>query len=217
MTEGDWIRLCFSDTGSGIAPEIVERIFEPFFTTKDPGKGTGLGLSQAHGIVGQHEGHITVASTVGAGTTFTIYLPMLVIVTNAPLDQQAIATFTSGNGERVLIVEDNDQLRQSLSDVLSAWNYQPIAVMNGEEALALLLDKKQPFNLIISDVVMPKLGGIGLVMRLNTAGCLPPTILISGHPMHDEMEVLRSFGPCVLLQKPVSLSNLAATIAHLLT
>lgn len=216
MTEGEWIRMRISDTGSGIAPEVLDHIFEPFFTTKEPGKGTGLGLSQVHGIVGQHEGFITVESTVGAGTTFTIYLPSLVVLVESAGEQQAAAPMAHGNGEHVLIVEDNEQLRQSLFDVLSAWSYQPVAVSNGEEALALLLDQKQPVSLIISDVVMPKLGGVGLVMRLHASGSLPPTILMSGHPMNDEMEVLRSFGPCVLLQKPVSLSELAATMTHLL-
>ena len=215
MAAGDWLQLLVSDTGSGIAPATLVRVFEPFFTTKEPGKGTGLGLAQVHGIVALHDGHITVASEPGAGTIFTIYLPALLEAESVRTTVTA-AVLPQGHGERILVVEDDPAVRASVVDLLATWNYQVDQAANGDEALASLVRWCGHVDLIISDVVMPRLGGINLVKALRRQGVHTPVILMSGHTAGEERAGLAEAGVAAWLDKPPSSWLLAQAVAQAL-
>jgi len=210
---GTWIRLAVTDTGTGIAPAVLDHIFEPFFTTKEPGKGTGLGLAQVHGIVGQHDGHITVESQLGTGTTFMIYLPALAIVAAGDISAFALADLPRGEGQTILVVEDDSALRGTLVELLQTWGYCIIEATNGQEALSRLAEQHGQPNLVISDVVMPHMGGVGLFHALRRQGLEIPMILLTGHPLGEELAGLHAFGLYAALVKPPSAEQLAATIA----
>ena len=134
---GEWISIAVTDTGGGIPPDVLPYIFEPFFTTKAPGQGTGLGLAQVHGIVTQHEGHIDVTSTMEEGTTLTFYLPAFVVQEVAE-PSGAIEDAPRGQGETVLVVEDNAKMREAFADILEMLNYQVLISVNGRDALDIL-------------------------------------------------------------------------------
>jgi PAS domain S-box-containing protein len=213
MAQGDWLRLVVSDTGSGIAPAHLMRIFEPFFTTKEPGKGTGLGLAQVHGIVALHDGHITVASEPRAGTTFTIYLPAAAAPEDVRAAAMAHAHLPQGHGECILVVEDDAGVRASMVDLLGLWHYQVTEAANGEEALDWLLHEHGQVDLIISDVVMPRLGGTDLVKLLRHHRVLTPVILMSGHAAGEDRAGLVDAGVTAWLDKPPSTWLLAKAVA----
>jgi PAS domain S-box-containing protein len=211
MQPGNWIHLAVADTGTGIDPAVLDHIFEPFTTTKAPGKGTGLGLSQVHGIVAQHEGFITVNSHLGKGTTFDLYLPAVVLNVDALLNDVP-GTAVSGHGERLLVVEDESDLRNALVESLSLWQYEVVAAANGEEALALL-EKGTAVDLILCDVIMPKMGGIPFVQALQKLEQKPPVIFITGHPLDNAPESLHALGVYSILSKPIQPDQLSHTIA----
>jgi PAS domain S-box-containing protein len=216
MTPGRWVRLRVRDTGVGIPPENLDRIFEPFFSTKPISMGTGLGLPQVHGIVGQHGGHITVESTVGAGAVFTIYLPVLEILRPDASPTKPITRHGEGRGETILLVEDETSLRSTLTEVLEQWNYRVVAVTNGIEALnALDKDGLRP-DLILSDVVMPEMSGIALFKTLHQRKVNVPVIFLTGHLRGEELENLRQYGLRAWLPKPPGIEQLAETIAAVL-
>ncbi len=217
MTPGDWVRITVSDTGSGIAPEVLPHIFEPFFTTKEPGKGTGLGLAQVYGIVGQHGGQITVRSQVGQGTTFTLYLPAL--MEEAEALPAAMDEPLSGNGELLLLVEDNEPLREALAEFLRTCHYRVATASSGEEALALLAagNDEQP-ALVLSDLVMPRMGGKALLAALRGQGYRMPVIFVSGHPLDEsELRLLADQGVGAWLRKPFQMGEMVQAIARCLS
>jgi CheY-like chemotaxis protein len=214
MTAGHWIRLKITDTGSGIEPAALEHVFDPFFTTKEPGKGTGLGLAQVHGIIGQHGGYITIDSQVGVGTAFTIYLPALITSELLTLDDEA-DDWPHGNGELLLVVEDKVALRKALVESLTMWQYNVLEAANGEEALARLAERGENIELIISDVIMPKMGGMALLQAIRQRGWTMPLILMSGHPVDVELPDLWAQGVPLILTKPVSSFQLAQAVASI--
>lgn len=217
MQAGEWIRLTIADTGIGIREDSLPHIFDPFFTTKEPGKGTGLGLAQVHGIVMQHDGHIDVASSPGAGATFTIYLPAYVSPIE-PDDHPPSPGEPAGRQELVLLVEDNTVLRTALADMLSANNYDALVASDGQEALHLLRNhpRTAEIALVLSDRVMPNLGGDALIEHIRRDGWGMPVILMSGHPVQVDAEDSLASGGVTYLQKPFSPQKLAATIAEVL-
>ncbi len=208
---GEWIRLTVSDTGTGITPEVLPHIFEPFFTTKEPGQGSGLGLAQIHGIVGQHGGRIDVTTEVGKGTTFTIYLPALAVRPAEP-SPPGVSTIPQGRGEIVLVVEDGKSIRAALVESLEGLHYQALEAANGQEALALMGERGEHVVLVLSDVVMPGMGGIALFRALREKGWQMPVILLTGHPMGKELDELQAEGLSAWLTKPPSLERLAQVI-----
>jgi len=216
MTPGEWIRLQVRDTGVGIAPEHLEHIFEPFFTTKPVGVGVGLGLSQVHGIVGQHGGHISVASEVGVGTTVTIFLPAHKVLEPGVDPAAASSPSSPGRGEVILLVEDEEALRSTLREVLEGWNYRVLTATNGKEALAILETMDPLPDLILSDVVMPEMSGIALFKTLHQRQVNIPIIFLSGHLRGEELDQLRQYGLQAWLPKPPGAALLAQTIASVL-
>jgi CheY-like chemotaxis protein len=215
MKAGEWIRLSVSDTGTGIPTEALPHIFEPFFTTKGPGEGSGLGLAQVHGIVGQHGGHIGVDTRVGEGTTFAIYLPVVHTGPPKPFGVE-VSTIPNGCAEAVLVVEDGDALREALVASLGRLNYRALQAANGREALALVEEHGDEIALVLSDVVMPEMGGVALLQALRQRRWLKPVILLTGHPMGEELDELRTQGLCAWLPKPPDLEDLAQAMARAL-
>ncbi|MCJ7549276.1 MAG: ATP-binding protein, partial [Anaerolineae bacterium] len=215
MEAGEWVRLRVTDTGEGIPDEVLPHIFEPFFTTKDVGKGTGLGLAQVYGIVDQHEGHIGVSTKVGAGTTFTVYLPAL--LEHRP-EAPAMETGASvqGQGETILVVEDNADLRKALAMSVELLNYRVLAAADGLEALDTLAQDGSEIALVLSDLVMPEMGGAALFHAMRQRGLTLPMVLLSGHPREKEMESLREQGLAGWMIKPPDMVKLSRLLARAL-
>jgi len=213
--EGEWLRLRVTDTGTGIPSDVLPHIFEPFFTTKEAGKGSGLGLAQVYGIVAQHEGHISVTTKIRKGTTFTVYLPEL---RAHQLEEPAIKTpaLVVGHGETILLVEDDAVLRVALADSLKSQNYGVLEATNGQEALDMLEKHAGEVSLILSDLVMPEMGGQALFHAIQQRGLTLPVVLLSGHPMENELQDLQAQGLAGWMLKPPDIENLFQLLARAL-
>ncbi|RMG70547.1 MAG: response regulator, partial [Nitrospirae bacterium] len=210
MSTGRWVEIMVKDTGTGIPRDVLPHIFEPFFTTKGVGKGTGLGLSQAYGIVKQHEGFIEVKSKEGEGTTFYIYLP-IVDAEAVPLTTREPA-IPQGKGQKVLVIEDDESVRVLTINLLNELNYHAEAASTAREALALFEHKRDEFDIVICDLVMPDLNGIDLSKRIKELKPSIPVIGVSGYPLIDEDKktILKHFDN--FLQKPFSIKALAEAL-----
>ena len=158
QTPENWVRLTVQDTGIGIPANILPHIFEPFYTTKEAGKGTGLGLAQVFGIIKQHEGEMDVVSKEGEGTTFIVYLPLLETDDSADAMTEP-EPFLRGQGETILVVEDNISMLQVLNDTLERLNYRVQIAKNGREALHFLKEHADEVALVLTDLIMPEMGG----------------------------------------------------------
>jgi PAS domain S-box-containing protein len=204
---GEFVAISISDSGSGIPADMLESIFEPFFSTKELGKGTGLGLSQVFGFAKQSGGEIQVASEVGKGSTFTLYLPRVAteIDQNAALERQA-EPLPDDHGTRVLVVEDNREIGELCVTGLIEFGYRPVLVPNAEEALKLLTDEHERIDVVFSDVVMPGMNGLELGKAIRKRNPLMPVILASGY---SEVLVKHGSYGFELLQKPYSLDQLS--------
>jgi CheY-like chemotaxis protein len=219
IAPGEWVRMTVSDTGTGIPPDALPHIFEPFFTTKAPGEGTGLGLAQVHGIVGQHGGRIDVESQAGKGTTFTIYLPALSTHPSKPPSVSELGgplTLPTGKGESILVVEDNAVVREALVESLELLNYRTREATNGQEALVMLEQHGDDIDLLLSDVVMPGMGGVALLHALKERGLTVKVVMITGHLLEKELDELRAQGMADWLHKPPELGKLAEVVARVL-
>jgi len=170
LAPGAYVRLCVSDTGSGIPPHVLDRMFDPFFTTKDAGEGTGLGLSLVHGIVADLGGTIDVGTIVGRGTTFTIWLP-LAGETTVPSANVATA-LPRGRGQAVMIVDDEKSLVALTEEMLSQLGYEPVGFNTSRAALDAFREAPQRFDTVLTDETMPGLIGTDLAARFD---CCAPT------------------------------------------
>jgi signal transduction histidine kinase len=206
---GDWVTLSVTDTGTGMPPEIQERIFDPFFTTKAPGRGTGLGLSQAYGIVNEHQGHITVDSRPGQGTTFTLYLPRLADPGPAA-PAEAPADLLMGHGETLLVVEDETPVRQTLADLLAGLNYEVLTAASAESALEIHAAHAGRIALVLTDLVMPGMGGLGLVRELRRRNVTVPVVMMSGY-LGDAARA-KVDGVIATVEKPMTVRRLGMVI-----
>lgn len=157
FSPGDYVMLAVADTGTGIPPDILEHVFEPFFTTKEVGEGSGLGLSMVHGFVKQSGGHITVDSDVGKGTTVKLYLPLATDCGQATIEAPTPKLETRGSGERILVVEDDPELRSLAVKIISGLGYRTLEAPDSETAL-VVLSETPDIDLLFTDVVLP--GGI---------------------------------------------------------
>jgi two-component system cell cycle sensor histidine kinase/response regulator CckA len=212
---GEYALLAVSDSGEGIAAEHLNHIFEPFYTTKQEGKGTGLGLATAYGIVKQSEGFIWVYSEPGRGTTFKIYLPR--VKRASEVERLPPVAKSSPHGqETVLLVEDEAAVRASTCEFLIGCGYTVITADNGEQGLRVSRDYSGPIHLMISDVVMPKMGGPQLATQLAAERPTMKTLFVSGYAentvlQHGNVDLTAKF-----LSKPFSLSTLANKIREVL-
>jgi signal transduction histidine kinase/CheY-like chemotaxis protein/HAMP domain-containing protein len=211
---GLWVALSVADTGGGMAPEVRERIFDPFFTTKAPGRGTGLGLSQAYGIVTEHQGRITVESRPGTGTTFRLYLPALA-GGGAAAEVEGARELVMGGGETLLVVEDEAPVRQTLAQILSDLNYHALTASSAENALELHAAHAGQVALVLTDLVMPGMGGLGLVRALREREVRVPVVMMSGYVADSNrvnVEGVRAW-----VEKPVTARRLGMVIQDALS
>ena len=208
VSAGEHVVLTIADTGSGIAPGIVDRIFDPFFTTKEVGTGTGLGLSLVHGIVTQLGGAIDVASSLGKGSTFTVYLPRSGEAAE-PVDEKD-SPLPRGAGQRVLIVDDEEPLVQIATRMLEDLGYAPVAFTSSTAALAAFLAEPQSFDALITDERMPEMSGSALIGEIRGIRGSMPVVLMSGFLGTTQGEA------DVVLQKPLSRRDFAASLAKVL-
>ncbi len=214
LPTGNWIVISVKDTGHGISPEHLPHIFEPFYTTKPIGQGTGLGLAQVYGIVKQHDGYIDVHSHMGLGTTFTIYLRALDETNEHPVSAET--STMDGVGISVLIVEDDHATREALKALLEAYNYKVCVAANGIEALTYLETQGGSIEMIISDVVMPKMGGLELFHAIQNRWPGIKMLFVTGHPMDGENQKLLEKGSVHWLQKPFSVQEFSQAVHNLL-
>jgi PAS domain S-box-containing protein len=211
---GSYVMLAVSDTGGGMSEKTRGHIFEPFFTTKEVGKGTGLGLSTIHGIVEQSGGYIEVASELGRGTTFKIYIPGVV---DAQADSgKPKAAAAMGGQETVLVVEDQAEVREYAAAALRAYGYQVIEAANAEEAMMLCEREGERIDLILTDVVMPGLSGRELADRLKQREHGIKMLFMSGHTDDTMVHhgVLRK--EAEFIQKPFGPDQLALKVREVL-
>ena len=177
---GQYVRIAVSDTGVGMDQETLSHIYEPFFTTKEIGKGTGLGLSTVYGIVKQSEGYINCYSEQGKGTTFTIYLPLTLEGADKPL--VAVSGTAAPRGtETILLVDDDSAVRSVARIALEEAGYVVIEASGGEEALADVVARSIKVALLITDVVMPRMGGKELARRLQAISPKVRVLYASGY------------------------------------
>ena len=209
---GEWVQVAVADTGTGISSDALGRIFEPFFTTRGP-LGHGLGLAQVSGIVEQHRGHIDVATEVGKGTTFRIWLPALSVASrSAAADGPARAAVTSGQGQRVLVVEDNASTRQALVEAVDLLGYDVRGATGGRAALAILTAPDNGVSLVLCDHVMPEMDGSALVAMMEAREIAVPVIMVTGYALGSGLETATSGLVVGWIQKPVGLEELAEAI-----
>jgi two-component system, cell cycle sensor histidine kinase and response regulator CckA len=211
LTEGDYVELSVTDTGAGMDEDTKSRIFEPFFTTKGPGKGTGLGLATVYGIVRQTGGGISVDSEVGKGSTFRIYLPL----ERAPVDRSTpthAPVERSQNFETVLVVEDEEIVRELVCDVLAEEGYNVICAMDGHQALREAAEFDGRIHLLITDVIMPHMNGPELAVKLTALRPDMKVLYVSGYSDNDigDHGVLDT--RIDMLQKPFTPQTLARKI-----
>ncbi len=215
VTPGPYVMLSVIDTGKGMPPEIKERIFEPFFTTKEEGKGTGLGLFMVYGIVRKYGGHIAVDSAPGMGTTFRIYLPPVDEQIDPAKEEPAENRLPRG-GEMVLIVEDDKDLRPLMGQALKKQGYKTLEAANGEEGLLLFDKHRQEIDLVVTDIVMPRMGGFELIDLLAPLYPQLKVLYISGYPDDPSLE-RRDLSPEKnFIPKPFSLEDLALKVRKVL-
>lgn len=215
MTPGKWFCLSVKDTGTGIPEDIMPHIFEPFFTTKAAGKGTGLGLSQVWGIVKQHEGYVHVESSIGEGTEFLVYLPIHQAAEGVDLRPSLDDSIPRGSGERILLVEDSQHVREVSEELLSDLGYQVVSARNGREALEIF-KLNGNFDLIFTDVVMPEVGGVALLHTLRDMGSEIKTIAVTGHMLAEDLQELRKDGVSGIIFKPLEIEEVAEEVRRVL-
>ena len=211
---GQYVMLSVSDTGMGMDKETQSRIFEPFFTTKEKGKGTGLGLSTVYGIVKQSGGYVLVQSEEGRGTKFQIYLPRVegTAEKHAPQSTPAIL----GGSETVLLVEDEESVRQLVRDTLAAKGYRVVEAENGEAGLAAAAQHQGKIDLVITDVVMPGIGGRELIKQLAELRPETKVLYLSGYTEDAIISEGTIERDAAFLQKPFTLKSLSQKVREVL-
>ncbi len=183
---GPHIVITVSDTGTGIPPEIIDRIFEPFFTTKEQGKGTGLGLSTSLGIVKSHSGFITVYSEVRKGTAFKVYLPAITTTETLKAEEQQ-HELPAGHGESILVVDDEDQIREITKKTLETHGYKVFIANDGKEAIALYSQHREPIKAVLMDMMMPVMDGEESIRRIRKINPEVKIIAVSGLTEKDRL------------------------------
>jgi PAS domain S-box-containing protein len=218
MPPGRWACLSVTDTGTGILPEVAAHLFEPFFTTKPRGRGTGLGLAQVYGIVAQHKGYIGLETEVGKGSTFTVYLPVYENRKGAELPQkqkEELPVHPRGPARTILLVEDEQQIRELGQALIEELGHRVLVAADGQQALeAFRLAGR--VDLVITDMVMPQMGGKDLIEELRLIEPHLKAVAISGYALPDDMEELKRTGIVGIVQKPFDEHTLAQVIRRAL-
>ena len=212
---GDYVLLRISDTGHGINGKTLGRIFEPFFSTKGPGKGTGLGLAMVHGIVKSHDGYITCASTPGEGTTFSIFLPVIEQMREVPQsDDQEVSVV--GGSETILLVDDEQTVRNLGEKVLSRLGYTVFTAPHGESALELYRKKQEQIDLVILDLIMPGMGGWRCLEELLKIDRGVRVLIASGYAANAPMRESIDIGAKGFVSKPYKMNRMLRVVREVL-
>ncbi len=210
---GAYITIAIADTGMGIAPETLTRIFEPFFTTKSLGAGTGLGLSTVLGIVKSHGGFIQVYSKVGQGTEFQIYLPAIQSIAT---QENSDSDLPLGQGELILVVDDEGAIREVTKVSLEIYNYKAITAGDGKEAVALYTKHQAEIRVVLTDMMMPVMDGPTTIRTLQQINPNVKVIAVSGLSSSDKLAAAASSGVTNFLSKPFSAKELLQTLSRVL-
>jgi CheY-like chemotaxis protein len=215
LPPGDYVLIVVRDTGHGMDREVQARIFEPFFTTKKMGEGTGLGLSMAYGVVQQSGGHIRMESKIGDGSTFRIYLPRVAGSAAEPRPMMVPPTLPRGT-ETILLAEDEASVRELIGTYLQGLGYHVLTASNGVAGISLAKSYTDTIHLLLSDFVMPKLGGRELAGELKKMTPQLKVIFLSGYAGHSVSAKDLELPDARFLPKPLSLEVLAKTVREVL-
>ena len=214
MKPGRHLELTVKDNGHGMTPLVLERIFEPYYTTKEQGKGTGLGLSVIHGIIKNHGGDISVSSQPGAGSTFSVYLP---VIDDIEVEIEPVKTASATNGnERILLIDDEEQIIDLERRILENLGYKVTPKTDSEEALEEFSARPDRFDLVITDMTMPKITGDRLARKLMEINPQIPVILCTGFNEAISEEKALAMGIDKFVMKPIVKDELAYTIRTVL-
>jgi PAS domain S-box-containing protein len=212
---GPYVVLQVEDSGTGMPPEVAERIFDPFFTTKEVGKGTGLGLSTSLAIIKSHGGFIRVYSEVGKGTKFKIYLPAQTEA-SASMAEEQIAEMPRGNGELVLVVDDESVVRQITQQTLEAFGYRVVLAVEGADALAIYAARREEISVVLTDMMMPVMDGPATIQVLTRLNPDIRIIAASGLTANGNMAQVSRLGVKYFLPKPYTAETLLKTLREAL-
>lgn len=210
---GAYIVITISDTGIGIPSEILDRIFEPFFTTKELGKGTGLGLSTVIGIVKSHGGFVSVSSRLGQGTEFDVYLPALEEAISVSIEDSEMP---KGQGELILVVDDEVAIRQITQTTLETYAYRVLTANDGIDALALYAQNQDEISVVLIDMMMPVMDGLTTIRTLRKIKPQVKIVAVSGLVSNDKLTQARRLGVQTFLYKPYTTKELLKTLDEVL-
>jgi CheY-like chemotaxis protein len=213
---GRYVNIRVTDSGTGISPELLDKVFEPFFTTKELHKGTGLGLSTVMAIVKGHDGIINVYSEFGKGTTFRVYLPAMEISSDGQKEQSEQVSLPRGNGETILVVDDEASIRAITSETLQAFGYRVLTATDGADAVAVYAEHKNEIAIVLTDMLMPVMSGpvtIHALMRINPAISVVATSGLNANSSLAQMSVA---GAKHFLTKPYTAETLLKVIRAVL-
>jgi CheY-like chemotaxis protein len=209
---GPWVELSVADTGSGIAPDLIERIFEPFTSSKEVGRGSGMGLAMVHGIVHDHGGHVIVETSQGAGSVFRVLLPPASGAEIDTLDAPAVAAVREALCARVMVVDDEVMVGDFMVELLSGWGLEVVLHRSPLEALAWLADPDQPLDLLITDQTMPQLDGLQLAQQATHLRPGLPVLLYTGNADDIDEARVKHHGVSGVLRKPIDNHALRALL-----
>jgi two-component system, cell cycle sensor histidine kinase and response regulator CckA len=215
LPAGKYTLLAVTDTGHGMDKTTLEHIFDPFFTTKEVGKGTGLGLSMVYGIVKNHNGHISCSSKEGQGTLFTIYLPAI----EQPEEASNIvteATEPRGGNETILLVDDDDSVRNLGQEILQQYGYMVISAPDGESALRIYREERDRIDLVILDLIMPGMGGSQCLQRLLQINPQIKIVVASGYSVPGQLERSKEVGAKAFINKPYDVRQMLDVLREVL-
>ncbi len=213
---GPYVFLQIEDTGTGMPPHVIEKIFDPFFTTKEIGKGTGLGLSTSLAIVKSHGGFIQVYSEVGRGTKFKIYLPARTEASSEAIAEVA-AEMPRGHGELILVVDDEDSVRQITKRTLEAFGYRVILATDGAEAVATYAQRSSEIAVILTDMMMPVMDGPSAIRVIRSMNSAVRIIAASGLSANGHVAQVAALGVKHFLPKPYTAETLLKALREILT
>ena len=211
-----YVKVAVSDTGIGMDEITLQKIFDPFFTTKGPGKGTGLGLAVVYGIIESHNGFVDVSSAVGKGTTFTLYLPgMLEATRGAETDHRRLQEVEGGT-ETILLIEDEEMLREFLKEILMSKGYTVLTAGDGEEGVQQYREHRDSIAAVISDLGLPKMAGEEVFRRIRSLNPQARIILVSGYIDPTSRASLEADGARHFISKPYQVNELLQTLREVL-
>jgi signal transduction histidine kinase/integral membrane sensor domain MASE1/ActR/RegA family two-component response regulator len=210
VAAGEYVKISVRDSGHGIAPEVIDRIFEPFFTTKPAGRGTGLGLALVHSVVSEHKGSIDVASELGRGTTFTVWIPRSYEEEGVASGEQALPM---GEGQVILAVDDEIDVLHALEEMLAQLGYEPVGFNDSREALKAIRADPRRFDAIVSDEVMPEIIGTQLATEVRKLNPTMPIVIASGYGGAGFEARALAAGVNRVLRKPYRMAEIAEALA----